>query len=436
MPKKRSNGDGGLYYVASRGLWKGVIDVGFGPDGKRKQRSVTSRTQAGAREKLTALKSEIKEHGAPLDKQTSVETWAWRWLREHCQPRMKPNGLAGYETLVRTWIVPTLGHRRVASLKPSDVRSVTQAILTAGRSSSTALKTYNVLSGMIEAARREGMIAKNVAKDVDAPKAAAIERRALTTHEAMAMLKVAAATADGTRWWMAILEGLRQSERTGAQLADLDLDNAVYHVRWTLDEIASEHGCGEPVDGRRPCGRKQGAACPQSRLKVPLGFQYRQLKGRLCLVPPKSGRARSVPLVPQMVEALRRYLVATADRPNPYGLIWRNADGSPILAADDEQAWRDLMRDAGLISEDQARAPRHRAEADTDVPTSHTARHTTVTVLMELGVPMKIIGEIVGHQSERTTAGYSHVSSPAAAAAMAGIGDRFAEALELPALAS
>ncbi|MEO5920456.1 MAG: tyrosine-type recombinase/integrase [Pseudolysinimonas sp.] len=436
MPKKRSNGDGALYYVASRKLWKGVIDVGFGPDGKRKQRSVTSRTQVGAREKLDALRDEIKEHGAPLDKQTSVETWAWRWLREVCQPRMKPNGLAAYESIVRAWIVPVLGHRRVATLKPSDVRAVSQAIIAAGRSPSTALKAYNVLSGLIEEARREGMIAKNVAKDVDAPSAAPIERRALTHDEAMVILRTSAAELDGTRWWMAILEGLRQSERTGAQIADLDLDKGVYHVRWTLDEIASEHGCGEPDAGRWPCGKKQGAACPQARLKVPLGFKYRHLKGRLCLVPPKSGRARTVPLVPPLVEALRRYLVVTGDRPNPYGLIWRNEDGSPILAADDEQAWRDVMQRGGLITADQALAPRHREEEAIDVPTSHTARHTTVTVLIELGVPLKVIGEIVGHQAERTTEGYHHVSSAAAVEAMAGVGARFAEALELPAIAS
>lgn len=430
MPRKRSNGDGALYFVPSRGLWKGVIDVGFKPDGKRAQKAVTSRTQAGARAKLNALRKEIEQNGAPLDKQTNLEDWANRWLETDCRPRLRPNGLASYETMTRTWIVPTLGRKRVALLKPSDVQELMKTILKAGRSSSTARKVFNILSGMLEAARREGIAMRNVAKDVVPPALAVSDRTALSPEAAHAVLRAAAEEFDGTRWWAAILQGFRQAERSGALLEDLDLDAGTYTVRWTLDEIASEHGCGDKVHGEWPCGKKQGAACPQSRLKVPLGYRYRQLVGRLCLVPPKSGRARVVPLVPPLVEALRLYLAATADRPNPYGLIWRNEDGSPILPGQDEQAWRDILHSAGLISAEQTKPPRDRAPGTEPVPGSHSARHTTVTVLMELGVSDKIIGEIVGHQQQRTTQGYQHVTTAAAREAMDKVGEHFKGALE------
>lgn len=36
-------------------------------------------------------------------------------------------------------------------------------------------------------------------------------------------------------------------------------------------------------------------------------------------------------------------------------------------------------------------------------PTTHWARHTTATILIELGVDARIIGEIVGHASEEIT---------------------------------
>ena len=76
-------------------------------------------------------------------------------------------------------------------------------------------------------------------------------------------------------------------------------------------------------------------------------------------------------------------------------------------------------------------APKERAEGTPDTPTTHFARHTTATVLMELGVDAKIIGEVVGHVSERTTRGYQHVSSPAARAALEALGDHFKDAFEL-----
>jgi integrase len=430
MPKKRSNGDGALYFDKKRKLWKGVIDDGFWPDGRRRQRTVTSRSQATARQKLVDLKREIQDFGAPLDKQTTLEDWSWRWIREQCQPRMKPNGLKSYESMVRVWIVPTLGRKKVAALKPSDVRTLMQAVLAGGRSSSTARKVYNVLFGILDAARREGLTARNVVADVTPPAMAISSRTALSTEEAHAVLRAAAEEIDGTRWWAAILQGFRQSERLGAQLADLDLDAGIYRVAWTLGQVNSEHACGTPVNGEWPCGKVRGASCSNPRLKVPLGFRYRQLVGRLCLVPPKSGKVRDVPLAPPLVAALRRYLEATRDIPNPYGLIWRHDDGSPILPQEDEQDWRDLLHRAGLITAEQTKPPRDREPGTPDVPGAHSARHTTATVLMELGVPNKIIGEIVGHQSEKVTLGYQHVSTPAARDAMERVGEHFAEALE------
>lgn len=424
MPKKRSHGDGALYYVASRKLWKGVIDIGFKPDGRRDQKSVTSRTQVGARAKLDELRKEIRENGAPLDKQTTVAVWADHWLATVCRPKLKPNALSSYESLTRSWIVPTIGSKKVALVKPSDVRLVTEAIRDKGLSTATARKAYIVLNGMLESARLEGLAARNVAADVTPPKVLKGTRDALTFDEGMRVLNASATLIDGTRWWSALLAGLRQSERLGAQLASLDLLEGRYVVDWQLSEVPFEHGCNNGG-----CGRTRAGSCPQRRLKIPDAFDYRQLDGRLCLIRPKSGKPRAVPLVPALTRALGRYLEATADWPNPHGLIWRHPDGSPILAGEDEQDWRNLMLAAGIITPQQALPPRERVAGTPNPMTSHSLRHTTVTVLSELGVDAKVIGEIVGHASVEVTQGYHHVSSAAAREAMERIGDHFAKAL-------
>lgn len=451
MPKKRQHGDGALYPIKAHGCtstaagwscgrkpaqcpkgrivkYKGVVDL-EPIGGVRKQRAVTAKTQAATRAKLDALKKEIAENGAPLDKQTTLADWAWRWITEECRPNLKPNGLASYETMTRTWIVPHLGHRKVATLKPSDVRSLMKHITDSGRSSSTARKAYNILSGMLEAARREGMISRNVTQDITPPAMAIPDTRALTNEEAFAVLNKSTNHVSGAMWWTAILAGLRQSERLGAQIANLDLKARTYTVEWTLDEVTSEHGCGKREGGEWPCGKKQGAACPEGRLRIPHGMPYRRLAGRLCLVPPKSGRPRRVPLVAPLAEALKWYLDATSAVPNPHGLIWRNSDGSPILPGQDEQAWLEILCEAGVITSDQARAPRFRAEGTPKPPGSHTARHTTLTVLMELGVHPKVIGEIVGHVDARTSARYQHLSVEHGLEVMDLVGEKFAGAL-------
>lgn len=424
MPKKRNHGDGGLFFIKSRGLWRGVADAGYKPDGRRDQRYVHAKTQREARAKLDVLIAEIREHGAPLDKTMTVEEWSRHWLATVVAPSVKPNTLKTYASIVSNWILPVLGRKKVAALKPSDVRAVTLAVTEADRSTATASKAHMVLSAMLESARLDGVSGRNVTRDVIAPTVLANERGALSTDEAFAILRVAARRLDGTRWWYAILTGMRQGERLGATLDSLDFDASQFTVRWALNEVKFKHGCGGT------CGKKQAGACPTRKHDIRPGLRNRPLVGRLVLLPPKSGKSRTFPLVPELAEPTRRYLEATADRPNPHGLIWRNPDGSPITAEQDNDEWRALLLEAGVIDASQALRPKDRADGTPPPPTTHWARHTTATILMELGVEPKIIGEIIGHGSERITRHYQHVSTQAAQAAVEAIGAQFRLALE------
>ena len=124
--------------MKSRGLWRGVIDDGFHPDGRRRARTVTVKTRMVARDKLVALRKETDAHGAPLDKAVTVEAWAEHWLRTVWKPSMKPAALAGYASAVRLRILPMLRKKRVSALKPSVVRAVTRPVTAAGPAVSCA----------------------------------------------------------------------------------------------------------------------------------------------------------------------------------------------------------------------------------------------------------------------------------------------------------
>jgi integrase len=423
MPKKRNHGDGGLYEIKSRGLWRGVVDVGFHPDGRRKQKSVTARTQKEARAKLEELKKQINDFGAPLDKTMTVEAWAEKWLREVCEPTMKPSALKGYTSAVNRWILPALRKKRVSALKPSDIRSVTLAVTNAGRAVSSAQKVHAVLSSMLEAARMDGVCAKNVAADVTPPGTGENGRDALDTEVALKVLHAALQRPDGVRWWYAILTGMRQGERTGATLNSIDLNTHEFTVQWSLTEVGFRHGCGGT------CSKKRAGSCPSRKLVVAPNLTYQQLDGRLCIVRPKSGKPRTFPLIDALEQKTVEYL-KSATHPNPHGLIWRNQDGSPITAEQDQAEWRSVLLSAGVITEDQALPPKERPAGTPDTPTTHFARHTTATVLMELGVDAKIIGEIVGHAAVTTTRRYQHVRSAEARKAMEALGAHFQQALE------
>lgn len=426
MPKTRGHGDGGLYQIRNKTMWRGVLDLGFDEDGKRIQKYVHSKSKKACRDKLDELKREIEEHGAPLDKQVTVEVWAAKWLETVAKPNVDPKTYSSYASMSKKWIVPTLGRKKVSSLKPSDVRTLRQVMTDAGKSVSMLRQGHIILSLMLDAAKGEGLCRENVAKDVKKPGATkgktAVKRGAFSTVEAIRILQAAADLGDteGSRWWFKLLTGQRQGEILGATIDDLDLDDGLYAVNWKLEDLRRDHGCeGEP------CGKKYAAYCPQAVWRVPDDYEKIHLQGAWHLTRPKSKTGRVAPLIPPLVEVMRRHLAATADVPNPHGLVWHKVDGSPILPIDDNQAWRDLLLSAGIITADEA------VPSGTE-KTGHWARHTTVTILASLGVDMQLIGEIVGHSSTEVTEIYRHASAAEKKAAMALVAEAWAGAFAAP----
>lgn len=416
MAKKRSHGDGALYFLPKRKLWRGVIDLGINPEtGKRVQKSVHSRTQAECRAKLREIQSEVEKHGAPLDRTATVSEWAEIWLETIKKPQVDPNTFAGYQSSVKRWIKPHLGQRTVASLKPSDVTGLGRHVINSGRSSTTALGVHRAISMMLDDARKEGLCARNVAADVKPPKKAVSKRGSIPVADAAKILAEAALMDLGSMFWFKLLGGPRQSEALGARLEDLDLELMTYQVNWALEEVPREHGCGTSPRGSWLCGKKRGAACPDAKWRVPDGFEMQHIEGRWCLTPPKSQRGRFVPLVPQLAEMIKAYLERRAGDPNPHGLIWRKPDGLPYTPKEESAIWRQLLFRAGIITEKQL------APGKSEI-TGHWARHTTVTLLASLGVDFQIIGEIVGHSSEEVTRIYRHANAAEKATAMERLG--------------
>lgn len=420
MSKVRSHGDGGLWLDKRKGLYRATVELGFDADGKRLTKEVTSKTKTGARKKIDDIRAEIAEHGAPLDKQVTVVAWGQKWLgliREDVDPKT----WTGYRGMVRNWITPAIGRKKVSALKPSDVHAMRTRMVDEGKSTSTQRQAHIVLSMMLDAAKADRLCRTNVAVDVRKPgarsKGAVVATRsAFTVAQAVAILKAASdlPNGEGARWWFKLLTGVRQGELLGARLADLNLDAGAYEVWWKLESIAREHGCGGT------CGYKMAARCPKAQWRVPSDLKMIELQNQWCLTPPKSQPGRVVPLIEQLVTQLHIHLEATKDQPNPHGLIWHEADGSPITPTSDSQAWKDLLVTAGVI------APGEAVPGGTEL-TGHTARHTAVTVLASLGVDFQIIGEIIGHSSAQVTAIYRHAQAEERDAAMALLGGAFAQ---------
>lgn len=402
---RRQTGDGALYQRAD-GMWIAAVDLGWTPEGKRRRKVVSSRTQAGALEKLRDVRRQVGLYGDVPTRSQTLGDWLDRWMRDVAANRVRPRTLDTYRHKVGL-IKASIGRVRLDRLTPAHVRQMQAHVTTAAAdrpalSSTTALQAHRILAKALKDAQREGLVLRNVAGLVDAPRKAVSTRRGLATAEARAVLTTSSEEPLASRWAAALLYGVRQGEALGLTWPCVDFAGGTIDLAWQLQRLTWRHGCGTPAT----CGRKRGAECPTRHIGAPAGFEVTQLQGALCLTRPKSSAGqRIIPLIGFMRDVLEHQARATAGQPNPHGLVWHRADGQPLDPKQDLAAWYEALAGAKVPA----------------VPL-HAARHTTATLLLEAGIDATVIASILGHTDVVTTRGYQHVDTTLQRAALEGLG--------------
>lgn len=399
--KRERRGEGSVHQRPN-GSWCGQIDLTPDTSGKRRRKTVYAATEPELRKKMRLLRRQLDDAGDLATSDPRLQTWLADWLERVAARRVKPGTLRAYRTAVTHHINPSIGSIYLSRLSVAHVRRM-HADVSDRLSTTTAHNAHRVLCAALGDAVLEGKVGRNVAALVAAPPKADNDRLGMSVSTAKTLLR---STTD-SRWLAALLLGLRQGERLGLRWDYVDLDNGIADLSWSLAHVTWAHGC---KDAKSHTAR----SCPERKLPIPAGMRHEVLCGNSVLLTPKTRSSRRVvPLLPPLVHALRQQRETTGN--SIYGLVWCNIDGTPIGQKQDWQDWKDALAAAGIPH-----------------VTLHEARHTTATLLMELGVDAKVIGAILGQSSVLTTRGYQHVSLELSRAALAGLADR----LELPAAAA
>lgn len=390
----RTKGTGSVFPLPS-GKWRGQIQAGYTASGARRYITVTGKSEADAARKLRAKVNEISTNGVPQARATTLTVlkWSQTWLPIY-KEKVRPNRFTDVRGVVRKYIVPAIGHKRMVSLTPADVREVHRATEQSGYGPATSLRTHDALMVMLKAAQKDGINVPGNVLLVDRPKMPESDRDAIPIEDAWAILRAATERPDASRWVAAFLQGMRQGECLGLTWDCVDLERGTIDVSWQLQAIPYED-------------RSAGT------FRVPSSYTHRQLSGQMHLVRPKSSSGtRVIPLVPPMMRALVAWRELSPA--NDHGLVWTES-GRPIRKHTDRANWFELQDAAQVACVDGKQGRRY---------TLHQARHTCATLLLEGGVDQHVVTAILGHSQIATSRGYQHVSQAMARKALEDVAER------------
>jgi len=358
MAKRRGHGEGGVYLRKDR-RWEGRLDLGYS-NGRRVRKSVFGETKREVQEKLARLR-ERRDKGLPLPSdQLTVGSLLEQWLAEK-KRQVRPRTHEAYTILVRRHLDPAIGHRRLLKLGPEDVSAFIASKLSEGLSPTTVRSIQAALRNALNLALRWGLVARNVASLVDAPRVASREVEAFSPAEAAGLLAAVDSDRLAAIYQVALSVGLRRGEALGLHWDDVDLDRGTLSVRQSLQRV----------------------------------------EGRLQLVEPKTQRSRRTIALPErIITALAAHRTRQLAERLRAGAGWRDSGlvfttrlGGPIEPRNLTRHFHRVMERAGI---------QHRR--------FHDLRHTCASMLLAQGVQARDIMETLGHSRIGTTMDlYAHV---------------------------
>ncbi len=357
MTRKRGNGEGSRPRKRPDGRWEARYTLYTSEGPKRK--TLYGRTRQEVADKLACVLSD-RAQGLTFEAGSlKLSEYLDRWL-PNIRDTVRQRTWERYEQIVRVHIKPSLGRIKLKGLTPTHVRGLYREKLDSGSSPRTVQYIHITLRKALQDAVSDGLIPRNIADGIKAPKPKKKEINPLSPDQTRAFLEAVYGDRLEALYVLAIHRGLRQGELLGLRWEDVDLEASTLQVRRTLSLTKSGHM-----------------------------FEL-----------PKNGKGRSVELTQDASEALKRHLTrqledieALGDDYQDQGLIFPGEKGQPMRPWTLTRKLERILKRVGL--------PHIRF---------HDLRHTCATLLLTKGVHPKFVQELLGHATISITLDrYSHV---------------------------
>lgn len=309
------------------------------PDGSQRKKSFSRKVDAERH--LLGVESSMVTgtYVDPRAGQITVAEYAPGWLagRAHLKPKTR----AGYESLLKTRVLPRWGSVPLSRVTYGDLSAWVSQLADSGLSASRTRQAYHLLKSLLDDAVKDSRLVRNPATGVDLPRLLAKEKRYLSHVQTAAL----AEACDEYRTLVELLAytGLRWGEMAALRVGRVDPQRGRLEVVEAVVDV----------------------------------------NGRMIFGSPKSHQHRSVP-VPSF---LREDLAAALVGKGPQDLVFTSPGGSVLRV----QNFRRRVFD--------------RAARQGDLPglTPHELRHTAASLAIAAGATVKGVQSMLGHASATLT---------------------------------
>ena len=350
------------------------IKVSVGKDtnsGKYKYQWTTVKgTKKDAEKRLSELLHQLDNGTFMKPGKTTLAEYLERWLKDYAWPNLAPRTAEGYQYIVRSHLIPSLGQTPLTQLKPEHLQRLYSEKLSAGRfdgkgglSKRSVQYIHVTLHKALKNAVKLGMIGRNPADAVEPPRPQHHEMQTMNESDIHIFLELAKSTPYYALFYLALFTGMRRSELLALRWCDVDLLLCQLSVTRTIHQLHN----GDII--------------------------FQQTK--------TDKSRRMVSLSPSTAIVLREHIELQEKMRQSLGLtltdedlVFCQIDGKPLLPDSITHAWMKLARRTGL------RGIR-----------LHDARHTHASLMLKQGIHPKIVQERLGHSSIQITLDtYSHVA--------------------------
>lgn len=385
MPKRAKRPDGtSSIYFGKDGYWHGRVTVGVRDDGKPDRRHVMSKvSEAEVIRKVRELEKQrdagkVRKPG----KAWTLRAWLLHWVEEIAKPSVRDTTYSGYEVAVRVHLNPGVGAHRLDKLEPEHLERFYTKMRSAGSKPATVHQVHRTVHTALNHALRRGHVTRNVASLAVPPRIEEEEVEPYDIEEVQRLLAAAAKLPNSARWSIALALGLRQGEALGLCWADVDLKTGTLRVRKNRLRPKYKHGCGGD------CGTKPGYCKQRLRRNEDTANTKSKAGRRVIGLPDELIRLLDLHREEQARDRRR-----AGQEWNDSGYVFTSPFGWPLVPSTDYDTWKRLLSDATVRD-----------------GRLHDARHTAATVLLIIGVPERVVMQIMGWSSTAMAARYQHVT--------------------------